>query len=163
MTYYGDEALPALGDEQWARLQAYQATVLAMRLRSLEEADQHVGAPGLALACKEARTMALAATPVKVEAGAAWRGGVWGTVSRAVRRVGAASVAGTRARPARAFGWPCRGAVTWHGSRGCLGATGVARADRGDAADRLDQRAGCRAAPARADECERGAHQPVGR
>jgi hypothetical protein len=47
MTYYGDEAFPALSDEQWARLQAYQATVLAMRLRSLEEADQHVGAPGL--------------------------------------------------------------------------------------------------------------------
>ena len=49
--------------------------------------------------------MALAATtPVTVGAGAAWRGGIWGTVSRAVRRVDAASVAGTRARPARAFG-----------------------------------------------------------
>jgi hypothetical protein len=23
MTYYGDEAFPALSDEQWARLQAY--------------------------------------------------------------------------------------------------------------------------------------------
>ena len=111
MTYYGYEAFPALSDEQWARMQAYQATVLAMRLRSLEEADQHVGAPGLALACKEARRMALAATtPVTVEAGAAWRGGIWGKVSRAVWRVGAASVAGTRARPARAFGWPCTAA-----------------------------------------------------
>jgi hypothetical protein len=39
--------------------------------------------------------------------------------------------------------------VIWHGSCGCLGATDVARADRGDAADRLDQRAGCREAPAR--------------
>jgi len=111
MTYYGDEAFPALSNEQWALLQTYQATVLAMRLRSLEEADQHVGAPGLALACKEARRMALAATtPVTVGAGAAWRGGIWGTVSRAVRRVGAASVASTRARPARAFGWPCTAA-----------------------------------------------------
>jgi len=64
-------------------MQAYKAIVLAMRLRSLEEADQHVGAPGLALACKEARRMALAATtPVTVGAGAAWTGGVWGTVSR---------------------------------------------------------------------------------
>ena len=26
MTYYGDEAFPALSDEQWARMQAYQAT-----------------------------------------------------------------------------------------------------------------------------------------
>ena len=50
--YYGYEAFSALSDERWARMQAYQATVLAMRLRSLEEADQHVGAPGLALACK---------------------------------------------------------------------------------------------------------------
>jgi len=24
MTYYGDEAFPALSDEQWARLQAYR-------------------------------------------------------------------------------------------------------------------------------------------
>jgi hypothetical protein len=48
---------------------AYQATVLALRLRSLEEADHHVGAPGLALAGKEARRMALAATtPVTVGA-----------------------------------------------------------------------------------------------
>jgi hypothetical protein len=89
MTYNGYEAFPALSDERWARLQIYQATVLAMRLRSLEEADQHVGAPGLALACKEARRMALAATtPVTAGAGAARRGGIWGTVSRAVRRVG---------------------------------------------------------------------------
>ena len=25
MTYYGDEAFPALSDEQWARLQAYES------------------------------------------------------------------------------------------------------------------------------------------
>src|SRR2546428_1057819 len=94
MTYYGYEAFPALSDEQWARLQAYQATVLAMRLRSLEEADQHVGAPGLALACKEARMALAATTPVTVGAGAGWRGGIWGTGSRAVRRGGR----GTRPR-----------------------------------------------------------------
>ena len=61
---------------------------------------------GLALACKQARRMAMAAaTLVAIGGGATCTGGVCGTVSRGAGGRDAVDVAGSRLRLGRAFGW----------------------------------------------------------
>jgi hypothetical protein len=44
MTYHGDEAFPALSDEQWARLQAYAGALLAAVLISSRDSREHAQA-----------------------------------------------------------------------------------------------------------------------
>ena len=44
MTYYGDEAFPALSDEQWARLQACAGAILAAVLISSRDGREHADA-----------------------------------------------------------------------------------------------------------------------
>jgi hypothetical protein len=44
MTYHGDEAFPALSDEQWARLQACAGAILAAVLISSRDGREHADA-----------------------------------------------------------------------------------------------------------------------
>jgi len=44
MTYHGDEAFPALSDEQWARLQACAGAILAAVLISSRDSREHAQA-----------------------------------------------------------------------------------------------------------------------
>ena len=59
MTYYGDEAFPALSDEQRARLQACAGAILAAVLISSRDSREHAEA-----ARNEAAAVAVAANPV---------------------------------------------------------------------------------------------------
>src|SRR5260370_35182523 len=79
MTYHGDEAFPALSDEQRARLQAYAGAILAAVLISSRDGREH----SAAARNQGAAAVAAAANPVLQPA-------------RAHRRPGSAA-----ARPAR--------------------------------------------------------------
>src|SRR5260370_26208280 len=92
MTYHGDEAFPALSDEQRARLQAYAGAILAAVLISSRDSREHAEAARN----EGAAAVAAAANPVLQPARAHRRPG-----SAAARQSGPGD-AETTARPLRA-------------------------------------------------------------